>query len=241
LGFVALRVTVKKNQKLKIPVMKQITLNTDQRIYVIPSGNGYSCFGFDNCLAHAQQLATLLGDEQPDPNSIGTLKLYEDYRRLCSRYAAANDINRHTYFDPGTPDPVKAVLEKARLTQKRIRIFLGDAMTGRSWLEEHDTIGRVGRSTGPQRVPLLIVKDSNMGGGAILTACIIAIRDKKHWLWKHDKFYVPQLEIRECPADLRVKGYTCGVWVDNINHANFKTENAANRWAAFIRGERFDR
>ncbi len=53
-----------------------------------------------------------------------------------------------TYYDSRTPIEVINVLEKARLNRTRLHISLGDASTGRDWLEEFECFGFVGRSMG---------------------------------------------------------------------------------------------
>jgi hypothetical protein len=40
--------------------MRDITLNPQQRLYVIATEGGVTCFGFDNARDHAQQIAQRL-------------------------------------------------------------------------------------------------------------------------------------------------------------------------------------
>jgi hypothetical protein len=47
-------------------------------------------------------------------------------------------------------------LETDRKNQRKIRLFYGDTQTGQSWFDEHDVVGRIGRSTGSIKVPLLV-------------------------------------------------------------------------------------
>jgi hypothetical protein len=44
--------------------MESVTLNREQRLYVIADGGGFSCLGFDNARGHADQIAQRL--RQPD-------------------------------------------------------------------------------------------------------------------------------------------------------------------------------
>jgi len=39
----------------------KVTVNRAQRLYVVPSGNGYSCLGFQVCIDHIKALALDLG------------------------------------------------------------------------------------------------------------------------------------------------------------------------------------
>lgn len=80
-----------------------------------------------------------------------------------------------TSFHDETPDDVIRVLESARQGRVRLHISYGDRTTGRDWLEEVETHGYVGRSTGPVKVPLLVAIRRSTGGGAILDRCIVRI------------------------------------------------------------------
>ncbi len=72
-----------------------------------------------------------------------------------------------TSYAEHTPDAVIRALEGAHQSGRRIRIRIGfterhedvlsgKAKVGRDWLDEFESEGTVGRSMGPQRVPLLI-------------------------------------------------------------------------------------
>jgi len=80
-----------------------------------------------------------------------------------------------TYYKIGTPEGVIEVLKRARNDDTRIKLTYGDIKTGKNWNEENDIIGYVGRSTGPIRIPILVYNKRSMGGGSILTDCIIKI------------------------------------------------------------------
>lgn len=72
---------------------KPVTLNEEQRLYVIPCGDGYTCLGFDVCekraVALARELAAL-GEPIPQPEPVGTLGRYQQYRDFCDRALAHN-------------------------------------------------------------------------------------------------------------------------------------------------------
>ena len=61
-----------------------------------------------------------------------------------------------TWYYEETDDEVIEVLENARLSGTRIRIYLGDKETGRDWGEVCDVTGYVGRSMGPIKIPILL-------------------------------------------------------------------------------------
>lgn len=80
-----------------------------------------------------------------------------------------------TWYYEETDDKVIEVLENARLSGTRIRIYLGDKETGRDWGEVCDVTGYVGRSTGPIKIPILLHNARSMSGGGILTDCLVKI------------------------------------------------------------------
>jgi hypothetical protein len=157
--------------------MESVTLNHEQRLYVIAQGGGYSCLGFDNARNHAHQIARRLG--QPDlaftAKEHDTLAGYRKYQ-AAARAWGQSPLARDTYFDPETSPDVVKVLEVCRKTRCQVRLIFGDTMTGQSWFDEFDVVGRIGRSTGWLKVPLLI-EAGEAGGGAILTACLLCIID----------------------------------------------------------------
>ena len=214
----------------------KVSLNQQQQLYVIPSGQGYSCYGFDNCFQATVQLCAKLRKPAPLPALKGTLDLYQQYQDLIGQFSKSQ-ASQTTWFDPGTPIEVQTILENARVRNQRLRIFLGDRVTGTSWLEEHDVVGYIGRSMGPMRVPLLLKKNAD-GGGAILTASIVKIVNTatKQALYAHPKFNLPEftletsLEFRDLPFIIKVGGEV---------HARFKTSAKRDKWVKFMRGEAF--
>ncbi|OIQ71939.1 hypothetical protein GALL_464440 [mine drainage metagenome] len=122
-----------------------------------------------------------------------------------------------------------------------MRVFYGDRETGRDWLEEFDTIGRIGRSTGSMKVPLLVPVGEH-GGPAILDDCVVKLMDAKtgRVLYQHPKYHQPECEIRVLETPIKAgrgKPYTHGVWVGGTNHANFQSHAKAAAWVGFMAGE----
>ena len=60
--------------------------------------------------------------------------------------------------------------------RRRITIDYGDVVTGKSWNERSDVSGYIGRSTGPVHIFILCSNKRSVGGGAILTGCVLSIR-----------------------------------------------------------------
>ncbi|MEP6875477.1 MAG: hypothetical protein ABI887_14045, partial [Burkholderiales bacterium] len=138
------------------------------------------------------------------------------------------------YFDPGTSPQVVKVLEACRRSGRKVRLVLGDTDTGESWLDEYNVVGTIGRSAGSLKVPLLI-GDGESGGGAILTACVLAIIDwhSGRWLFKHAAYKHPDL-------DIRATGNAKRPWMVSQAQqeiARFGDIGKAGAYVAFMRGE----
>lgn len=139
-------------------------------------------------------------------------------------------------FHPETNDAVKAILNTLYQTKVRCRIFYGDVETGKAWPEEYDTTGRIGRSTGSVKVPLLVNNARSIGGCAILDHCILAIfLTDGQLMYKHPTFDVGQWNIK--PAD--IPEYTHSVYLNDIIHARFKSKKQAYNYVDFMTGKRF--
>ena len=125
----------------------------------------------------------------------------------------------------------------------RIRLWYGDRKTGRSWDEEYNVTGRVGRTMGVIKIPILVYNKRCYGGTAILTGSIIRIDDieDKRTLWSIPDFHIEPMEIKEVDG-----AYPYAVMqtkddgtIQNI--ANFKDESSAKRWVDFMTGKRYNK
>ncbi|ABO59713.1 hypothetical protein LA345_40760 (plasmid) [Burkholderia vietnamiensis] len=223
----------------------QVSINNDQRLFVIPSSGGYSCFGFDNCYRESLGLALAMGLDEKRPNEaeIGTLAQYEQYRDLLKLASQHPGFKAATWFDIETPLEVRDALERARTNGARLRIFYGDKETGRDWLSEYDVIGRIGRSMGTLKVPLMIANSSSSGGPAILDACIVRIieaESKREW-YRHVRYQTPEFELLPEGHPEIGDDYVAAVKVNGSLHARFKKPASAGRWIAFMKGERMNK
>ena len=93
-----------------------------------------------------------------------------------------------TTFNDNTPDRVCEILSSCIGTRRRIRVFYGDRETGRDWHEVYYTMGIIGRSTGTQKIPLMIAKSTSIGGPAILDDCIVKITEGKRTLYQQGNY-----------------------------------------------------
>ncbi len=141
-----------------------------------------------------------------------------------------------TYYRQGAPREVVSAIEAAMKSRKRIRIFMGDDETGRDWLEENEVSGFVGRSTGVRPCALLVPQGAD-GGSPIDGSNIVRLLVDGTEVYRHPKYQKPSIltgfegAYPDCPF---------GAWVNGEKdpHARFKTVKQADRWAAFMRGER---
>jgi len=143
-----------------------------------------------------------------------------------------------TSYDARTPDEVIAVLEKARRERTRLHVSLGytdGPMVGLDWLEEFDSHGYIGRSTGSIKVPLLLATSRSTGGGALLDHCVVRIRQSAggRVLYQHRAYRHGRLEIRPKVDPVHLPdGRLLAVDVlrDGELHAAFASTGQAVRW-----------
>ena len=142
-------------------------------------------------------------------------------------------------FNEKTCDKVKECLEHCYNSKLRIRIWYGDTKTGVSWMEEHDTTGTIGRSTGQQKIPLMIKNSRSVGGGGILCHCIIRIDviGSRRTIYEHPLFYVPLLTVAINNDNDTKNKYPFIVLKDNELQARFKSEKQATNYVDFMTGK----
>lgn len=153
--------------------------------------------------------------------------------------------NSGTYYHKDTPHGVIQALEHAREIGRRIRVDLGDPDTGKSWMEENDVEGYVGRSCGMVKVPLLLFNRRSTGGGSLLTDHILRIRLTSHKssresrvLYQAENYVQPELRLKRLSEDLDYP-WEVERMVDAGNgnvrgeiQARFKSQKAAERYIA---------
>lgn len=228
--------------------ISDITINEQQRLFVINTGHGYSAAGFDYVFKQAKQLQEKLLQVAKTTNEydavdeitlqeemIGSMAQYMQYKKLLA-LATGKDLG--TWYDADTPNKVKAVLNRCMKSGNEIRIFYGDQTTGRDWMEQYDMVGTVGRSTGLMKIPLLVGKGES-GAPGMLDNCIVRIIDVESHdeMYRHPKYHLPDLEVHKLSeGEAFDLGYTYGVYANGAVQANFKSLGAASHWLAFMAG-----
>jgi len=213
----------------------KISINNEQKKYVFHHSAGVSCRGFENLFKETNALAKRL--KKPEyavsQKDFGTLLVWHKHEALI-KLAQERDLGM--WFHADTPLAVRRELKKAYKEKYPIRIFYGDTMTGKDWLEECDVLGKVYRSSGVLKVPLLI-DDNEIGGPAILDHCIVRIVNAetgaelyRHHNYFHGVFSLHEFYEGEYEAETRVDGET---------HARFKSMDDAYHWMAFMAGKSF--
>jgi hypothetical protein len=89
--------------------------------------------------------------------------------------------------------------------------------------------GRVSRSMGPMKIPILISSSRAMGGGGILDGCIVRIRTAagNRELYRHPLYNRPTFTIADDPA---TPDNPFAVLSDGSTHARFKTAARREFW-----------
>lgn len=139
-----------------------------------------------------------------------------------------------TCYHQETPDQVLRVLESCMKSGEIVRFFYGDTNTGQSWHDEFDMVGRIGRSTGSIKIPL-IVPDRDSGGPGLLDHCIIRIDTRYETLYQHKKFRVGQMTLTHGHD----KKLPWEVFIDSVLHARFELNAEATRFMSFLQGNLF--
>ena len=140
---------------------------------------------------------------------------------------------RGFWFGEETPEKVKNVIVNNYDRRKtRLRFWFGDNQTGKSWGDENDVCGYIGRSTGTNKIPLLVNNSRSYGGGALMDDRIIKIVDinTKAVLYQHEKFN--QSVFTTSGNEVFANGEIYG---------RCKNVNAAVRLCDFMNGKRMNK
>lgn len=100
-------------------------------------------------------------------------------------------LENETCYHENTDDKMIQLLEDIRLNETRCRFHWGSVRTGCDWGDIHDVKGHISRSTGSIKIPLLIPNKQSLGGGGILTDCIVKITTTKgsEVLYQHPNYH----------------------------------------------------
>lgn len=138
-----------------------------------------------------------------------------------------------------------SVILQYRGSNERLRFWYGDRDTGKSWNEEFEVLGRIGRSSGTFKVPLVLNNSRSCYGGSLMFSPLVRIDEvsSHRTLWKVPNFHVEKLYLQHTPVN---RDYPWAVMQlrdngDVLNVANFKTDVKAKRWIDFMNGKRYSK
>ena len=88
------------------------------------------------------------------------------------------------------------VIERCRASGKRFRFHLGDPETGRAWGDVD--VGRLSRSMGPIKIPIVLARRSSIAGPGLLDHCVIKIeyanKSDGGVFWKHQAYQANEVQ-----------------------------------------------
>lgn len=215
--------------------MDSITLNDEQQLYVLRYSDGYSSRGYKNVMELSNQIAKKLkrGELAFTKEDFGTLAGYEKYQSALNAWAQS-PLSTGTFFNPGTDIKVARALERCRINELKVRLISGNPNTGEPWLDEYGVVGKVGRTTGMLKCPILVEEDE--GGGLIIPSdCLLALIDWQtgKYLYRHPLYRAPELIVHQ----QKDKRLPWEVLHRNQVIARFKDIGKAGAYIAFMRGE----
>lgn len=142
------------------------------------------------------------------------------------------EVNGTWFYEKTNPLVIQAILNN--IHKNRVRLWYGK--NGKSWNEENDICGYIGRTTG-KHFPILVNNSRSYGGGIILTDCIVKMIDTKtgRTLYKHPNFKQSEFIAKnECD----IPEYKATVFCDGAIYSRHKTFKQAERLADFMNGKR---
>jgi len=132
----------------------EFKINPEQRLYVIPAGEGCSCLGFDVCAKRTKALFDEINKMRTIPwveHQIGTMEAYEYYQSLIKIAGEVNIATGHRFRCELEP-------RLMGLEGKRVEVVDKDGDKRRFY---------VGKSTGFIPVHLEIAGRRSSGGPAV--------------------------------------------------------------------------
>lgn len=136
------------------------------------------------------------------------------------------------WFNAETDPEVMRIIYNLMNNQRRVRVWFGDNETGKSWNEENDIMGYIGRSTGKKKIPLLVYNKRSYGGAGLTCSSIVKIvaTDYNAVLYQHPNFSQSTFEA---------KGNE--VYQDGEIYGRCKNENSAKKLSDFMNGKRMSK
>lgn len=137
-----------------------------------------------------------------------------------------------TSYHADTPPEVVRALENFRQNGGRVRLHYGDTTTGKTWLDEWDMSGTISRSMGPEKIPVLVARSSDIGGYGILDHCIIRITVSGRDVYRHPLYNCPPVVVVCEPETINGTTYPERIEIGGEIHARFRKPGQAASWVS---------
>ena len=138
---------------------KNITINNEQELYVIPEGKGYTCLGFDVTIKRIKLLAEELHLPYNNLNR-GSIEAYETYLNIV-------EIARQKFINSGWRSTSDLYSPFIGHEGKRVEVTY-------TWDEKERFY--IGKSTGFIPCHIMIKKSNSTGGCSVLNNSIKSFR-----------------------------------------------------------------
>lgn len=172
----------------------------------------------------------------------------EDYSKWKDYFYIVNDTyylfkretENHTEVYKHVNEKLISILERCRKNNTRIRVWYG--ANNKVWLEEYNVMGRIGRTNGRIKIPILVNNKRSLGGSELLVQCIVRIDDieEKKTIYKLDGYEMPNFKIKEVKNNGHILDYL--VMKEDKILATFRTFNTfekAQNWVDFMLGKKY--
>jgi hypothetical protein len=125
------------------------SINTEQRLYVMPSGSGYSCLGFEVAQRKARAVAEWIGRPEMVTATPGTADAFAEYETIMeagAEHAVATKTKCPAELTPQLVGLEGCRVEVVDAYDERRRFWVGRS-TG--WMPAHLEIARADSISGP--------------------------------------------------------------------------------------------
>lgn len=150
----------------------------------------------------------------------------------------SNGSDRDVWYDPRTPQEVKHGLECARAQRRRVRIFYGDAKSGRDRLATQDVVGFVGWAGWQLPHPILLAERHQHLGPRICELEVVRILDLDpagaFSKYQHPRYSLPEFSTVSCSDSAQPDRVTLAA--DGVPLFECTNKAQATRWISFFKG-----
>lgn len=140
-------------------------------------------------------------------------------------------------YQQGIQPAVRELLELARNTNQRIRVWYG-YQDGSSWEHEEGVIGYITpRGISGINHPYIFHNTTSKQGYYLAAANVVKLIISKVVVYEHETFSQPDYSLIHTPYDLDVPYW---VTIGNKLVKRFKDSTDAERWIEFMQGKRMN-